>query len=130
VVIGLLSTNLHASELLQVLGHLVQVELLETLICPHPYLNQLTYTPQNKGGHGTGPAHSTPSALLSTLSRNGTLLSTLTSHGKLRNLLQVNHVPFLSHPLIISVMHCISTQLLVIISQVIAQLSKHACWSS
>jgi hypothetical protein len=101
------------------------VDLLETLIYPPPCLNQLTHTPQNKGRHGTVLAHSTPSALLSTLSRNGTLLSTLTNNGKLRNLLQINPIPFLSDPLIILVMHCLSTHLLVIIAQVIAQLSMH-----
>jgi hypothetical protein len=112
---------------MQVLGHLVQVALFETFICPNTCLNQLTHTLQNKGGHGTSPAHGTPRALLSTLTSHGTLLSTLTSHGTLlstlRNL-QVNHVHFLSHPLITPVMHCLSSSLLaiIIITDLITQL--------
>ena len=104
VVIHLSTSHLIASKLLQVLGNLVSVHLLEALVCSNTTFNQLAHTTQDKGRHCTSPAHSTPRVLLSTS------LHLLTISIDLDNLitLQINPSNLLSHPLIMSVIHCLS----------------------
>jgi len=91
VFVHLSSCHLIASELTKSFGNLVHVHLLETLISPNTWGDELAHMTKNKTRHDTSPAHPTPTTLgRSTLH----LLNLISQHNRIlisQLLLTIDH---------------------------------------